>query len=68
MAKGRITKSLYFLTEYEVVKQPLKWQAARKYCQERGGDLIQHNTMLYNLQGRKLINNSFKNILQLFFS
>merc|ERR1712168_1492898 len=39
-------------TEYEVVKEQLRWQAARKYCTDKGMDLIQFNPKLYTRQGR----------------
>jgi len=37
---------------YEVVKKASNWQDARKYCTDKGGDLIQRNPKVYTLQGR----------------
>ena len=33
----------------------MKWQAARKYCQDNRGDLIQKDTRLYTRSGRMLV-------------
>jgi len=45
------------IPEYEVVTQWLRWSDARKYCTDKGGDLIQ-NPKVYTRQGRKEISES----------
>lgn len=41
--------------QYVVVEQTENWATARKYCQDRGWDLIQRNPKFYNIQGRQEI-------------
>jgi len=36
----------------KVVEQYMQWNAARKHCQDNGGDLIQYDTRLYTKSGR----------------
>lgn len=38
--------------KYVIVNQLVYWDTARKYCLDRGWDLIQHNPKLSSLQGR----------------
>merc|ERR1719354_835202 len=38
--------------KFEVVQQTMRWQAARSYCQEKGGDLIQKDIRLLTRSGR----------------
>ena len=47
------TKSL--TEKFEVVNQFMYWEQARNYCQERSGDLIQHDPRILTRRGRKLV-------------
>merc|ERR1719427_583363 len=52
--RGRWVPSFWakpFTCKYEIVKRSLRWTDARKYCTDRGGDLIQNN--VHSLQERK---------------
>jgi len=47
---------------FEVVKQEMKWEAARSYCQKKSGDLVQHDPRLLTRSGRKQIYEEMVNV------